>query len=165
MTAQCRTGAAQRHLAKLTPDARSRVQLITADVLQADTPPVDVTVAMNFSYWIFKTREAMRAYFQRVHEHLGDDGIFVLDAFGGSEAHEEGKEKTKYDDFSYIWHQKQVDPVSGTWSATSTTSFLTAHRIKKAFTYEWRFWSLPELSELLLEAGFCPGHRLLGGLR
>jgi hypothetical protein len=26
--------------------------------------------------------------------------------------------------------------------------------IKKAFSYEWRLWSAPEIRELLLEAGF-----------
>ena len=144
----------KRHLAKLAPDARSRVQLITADVRQADTPPADVTVAMNFSYWIFKTRDALRAYFQQVREHLNEDGIFVLDAFGGSEAHEEGKEKTKYDDFTYIWHQKQVDPVSGDLVCHIHYKFPDGSKIKKAFTYKWRFWSLPELREILLEAGF-----------
>jgi hypothetical protein len=26
--------------------------------------------------------------------------------------------------------------------------------MKKAFSYEWRLWTLPEIRELLLEAGF-----------
>jgi len=26
--------------------------------------------------------------------------------------------------------------------------------MKNAFTYEWRLWSLPEIREILLEAGF-----------
>lgn len=142
------------HLAKLTPEARSRVKLITANVLEADTPAVDVTVAMNFSYWTFKTRDEMRAYFKVVHDHLVDDGIFVLDAFGGSEAHEESKEKTKHDGFTYIWHQKKVDPVTGRMLCHIHFKFPDGSRIKKAFTYHWRFWTLPELQELLLEAGF-----------
>ena len=27
--------------------------------------------------------------------------------------------------------------------------------MNKAFTYDWRYWSLPELTELLKEAGFA----------
>jgi len=27
-------------------------------------------------------------------------------------------------------------------------------RMKKAFTYDWRLWTLPEMRELLLDAGF-----------
>ncbi len=144
----------QRHVARLQPEARSRVQLMTADVMQAETPKVDITVAMNFSYWIFKTRDAMRAYFKRVHEHLADDGILVMDAFGGSEAHEESKEKTKHDGFTYIWHQKKVDPVTANMICHIHFKFPDKSRLKKAFSYEWRFWTLPELQELLLEAGF-----------
>ena len=144
----------EHHLAKLRPEARSRVQLVTADVMEANTPKTDITVAMNFSYWIFESRERMRAYFQRVYEHLADDGIFVMDAFGGSEAHEESKEKTKHDGFTYIWHQKKVDPVTARMLCHIHFKFPDGSRIKKAFSYEWRFWTLPELRELLLEAGF-----------
>jgi hypothetical protein len=32
--------------------------------------------------------------------------------------------------------------------------FPDGSKIKKAFTYEWRLWTAPELRELLLEAGF-----------
>ncbi len=144
----------QNHVARLDPEARSRVQLLTADVREAATPPVDIAVAMNFSYWIFETRDALRAYFATVREHLVDDGIFVMDAFGGSEAHEESKEKTKHEGFTYIWHQKKVDPVTGHMVCHIHFKFPDGSRIKKAFSYEWRFWSLPELQELLLEAGF-----------
>ena len=33
-------------------------------------------------------------------------------------------------------------------------SFPDGSKIKKAFTYDWRLWTLPEIRELLLEAGF-----------
>jgi len=144
----------EHHLAKLPPEARSRVKLVTADVLEAETSAVDITVAMNFSYWTFQTRDKLREYFRRVYEHLGADGIFVLDAFGGSEAHEESKEKTKHDGFTYIWHQKKVDPVTGHMLCHIHFKFPDGSRIKKAFSYDWRFWSLPELQEILREAGF-----------
>ena len=32
--------------------------------------------------------------------------------------------------------------------------FPDGSKIKKAFTYEWRLWSAPEIRELLAEAGF-----------
>ncbi len=31
-------------------------------------------------------------------------------------------------------------------------------RMDKAFTYEWRLWMIPEVSELLKEAGFSKVH-------
>jgi hypothetical protein len=33
--------------------------------------------------------------------------------------------------------------------------FPDGSKLKRAFTYEWRIWTLPELRELLLEAGFA----------
>ena len=32
--------------------------------------------------------------------------------------------------------------------------FTNGSRLKRAFTYEWRLWTLPEIRELLGEAGF-----------
>ena len=33
-------------------------------------------------------------------------------------------------------------------------AFPDGSRLKKAFTYDWRLWTLPEIRELLDEAGF-----------
>ena len=41
----------------------------------------DVTVAFNFSYFIFKTRKQLVEYFKKVREGLKDDGVFFLDLF------------------------------------------------------------------------------------
>ena len=133
---------------------RARVRLIRSDVMTADVDPVDLITAFNFSYWIFKTRDQMRAYFSRVREGLKDDGLFFLDIFGGSEAFEETKEKTKHDGFTYIWHQAKYEPVTGNMVCHIHFKFPDKSRIRKAFTYEWRLWTLPELRELLVEAGF-----------
>ncbi|TPW14976.1 MAG: hypothetical protein FD129_982, partial [bacterium] len=32
--------------------------------------------------------------------------------------------------------------------------FRDGSRLRRAYTYDWRFWSLPELKEVMLEAGF-----------
>ena len=34
--------------------------------------------------------------------------------------------------------------------------FPDGSRLKRAFSYEWRLWTLPELREILEEAGFDP---------
>jgi len=34
------------------------------------------------------------------------------------------------------------------------SEFPDGSKINKAFTYEWRFWTLPELQDALMEAGF-----------
>ena len=83
-----------------------------------------------------------------------DDGVFFLDAYGGSDAYKEMRERTKYDDFTYIWDQASFDPITGDMLCKIHFSFPDGSRMKNAFTYEWRLWTLPEIRELLLEAGF-----------
>lgn len=137
------------------PEAdQARVKLLSEDVMTVETEPVDILGAFNFSYWIFKTRDEMRAYFSQVHASLVSDGMFFLDAYGGPEAYEEQKEKTKYKDFTYIWDQAEFEPVTGHALCHIHFKFPDGSRIKKAFSYEWRIWTLPELRELLEEAGF-----------
>jgi hypothetical protein len=122
--------------------------------MTVDTEKVDAVGAFNFSYWIFQTRPLMIQYFERIREALKDDGIFFLDAFGGYESMEEMKEKTKYDGFSYIWEQAKYSPVTGEMICHIHFKFPDKSKLKKAFTYVWRLWTLPEIKELLLEAGF-----------
>lgn len=142
------------HVARLTPGQKSRLSIIQGNVLEVRTPPADLCVAFNFSYWTFKTREQLRAYFVRAREALKSDGLFFLDIYGGPEAHEEREEATEYDDFTYVWDQSRVDPVTGRTVCHIHFKFPDKSRIKRAFTYDWRLWSLPEVRELLAEAGF-----------
>ena len=144
----------RNRLGRLTSEQQARVQLSESNGLTVETPPVDAIGAFNFSYWIFQTRPLMLEYFARVKAALKDDGIFFLDAFGGYESMEEMKEKTKYDDFTYIWEQKRYYPVTGEMECHIHFKFPDKSKLKKAFSYTWRLWTLPEILELLTEAGF-----------
>jgi len=144
----------QHNLNKLEAPERLRVTLMNDDVMTAQTPPVDMLLAMNFSYWVFKDRATLKAYFEAARAALADDGIFFLDCFGGYEAYQRLKEETEYDDFSYVWDQDYYNPINGDLVCHITFKFPDGSKMKRAFTYEWRLWSLPEISELLVEAGF-----------
>jgi len=147
--------ATQHNLGALQPAQRARVRLIEADVTRlAAEVPVDVVLAMNFSYQVFKTRVALREYFTAVHAALDGDGVFFLDAFGGYNAYRELREVTKHKRFDYIWEHARYHPVSGELLCHIHFRFPDGSRIRRAFTYDWRLWTLPELQELLLEAGF-----------
>ncbi len=148
-------GRANR-VGKLDIEDRARVRLIEADVMEVDTPKADVLAAFNFSYFIFDTRDTLRAYFECAHDATNDGGVFFCDMFGGPEAQEEIKEKTKHKKhgFSYIWHQAKFQPDNNFIRCHIHFKFKDGSKIKKAFTYEWRLWSAPEIRELLLEAGF-----------
>jgi len=146
----------QNRLSRLPASDQARVSLIEGDVMSTDTPPVDLMAAFNFSYFIFDTRDKLRAYFERAHAALKDDGVLFVDLFGGPEAQEETREKTKYKKkgFTYIWHQAEFHPVTNFMRCHIHFKFKDGSRIKKAFTYEWRLWSAPEIREVLAEAGF-----------
>ncbi|HET7921133.1 MAG TPA: class I SAM-dependent methyltransferase [Gammaproteobacteria bacterium] len=144
----------EHNLAKLTPAARSRITLLQQDVLKAQTSPVDMLLAFNFSYWIFKDRAVLRKYFRRARAALKQDGLFLLDAYGGSDAYLEMRERDKIGRFTYIWDQADYDPVTSHTTCHIHFAFPDGSRLERAFTYHWRLWTLPELRELLLEAGF-----------
>ena len=146
----------QHRVAKLAAEDQARVSLIESDVMNVETPRVDLLVAFNFSYFIFDTRDKIRAYFKRAYEATKDDGVFFCDLFGGPEAQEETREKTKHKKrgFTYIWHQAEFHPVTNHMRCHIHFKFPDGSRIKNAFTYEWRLYTAPELRDLLLEAGF-----------
>ena len=144
----------ENRLGRLDPEQQQRVRLIEANVLEVETEQVDVVGAFNFSYFIFQQREVMLSYFRKIHATLKDDGVFFLDAFGGYEAFEEMKEKTKHKKFTYIWHQKHYRPVTGEMECHIHFKFPDGSKIKRAFSYTWRLWTLPEIREMLSEVGF-----------
>ncbi len=146
--------ANENHLPTLKATVRSNVKLIRGDVLKVSTPQQDVILAMNFSYWLFKERKLLLAYFRKVRKNLELDGIFFLDCFGGSDAYRELKERTKLDGFTYVWDQAAYNPVNSDISCHIHFHFPDKSKLERAFTYDWRLWTLPEIRELLLDAGF-----------
>jgi len=136
--------------------AEERIQLLQQDVLDASPGSFDVGLAFNFSYWCFKERETLLRYFRGMRAGLAKDGLFFLDAYGGYESHEPDLEEPRKipGGFTYIWHQDVVDPINNHVVNHIHFEFRDKTKLRKAFTYDWRLWSLPELRELLLEAGF-----------
>ena len=139
---------------QLENSMQDRITLLNDDVLTVETQPMDMVVAMNFSYQIFKTRAKLKEYFHRVYEALTDDGVLFLDAFGGYEAFREMEESTEFEDFTYVWDQHRYNPINGDITCLIHFTFPDGSKIKRAFSYHWRLWTLPELQELLIEAGF-----------
>ncbi len=140
--------------APLPGSARSRVSLVESDVLDAPGKNLDLVVAMNFSYWILKDRPTLRNYFKRVRRALAPDGLFLLDAYGGMDAYDTCKETRKINGFTYVWEQADFDPISAHATCHIHFKFRDGSRLNRAFSYQWRLWTLPEIRELLAEAGF-----------
>jgi len=137
-------------------DIESRISLFQKDVCLVTEPKADITCALNFSFCIFKTRDLLRHYFESVLKGLNDDGILILDMFGGTECQDELEEETEMDDYpaTYVWEHANFNPITNDITCHIHFDFDDDSRIEKAFTYNWRLWSLPEINELLTEAGF-----------
>ena len=146
--------ARNNNVNNLSKGRRGRVSLINDNVLTVETEPQDIILAMNFSYWQFRTRAVLKEYFSKVKDSLVEDGVFFLDCFGGYDAFRMLKEKTEYDHFTYVWEQKNYNPVNGEIICNIHFEFPDGSRIKNAFTYCWRLWTIAEIRELLMEAGF-----------
>lgn len=136
-------------------DAASRVTLLQEDVRADRAGKYQLINALNFSYWTFRTRRELGAYFKKVHEALDDEGLFLLDAYGGWESQEPMLEPRKIAaGFTYVWDQHSFDPITHEVVNHIHFEFKDGTKLEKAFTYEWRYWTLPEIRELLEEAGF-----------
>lgn len=142
------------NLEQLDDDQFSRIDLLQENVLEVKTEAADIVLAMNFSYFLFLERGDLLDYFCAVHRSLIDDGIFFLDAYGGYDAPKELQEERECEGFTYIWDQASFNPIDSRMTCHIHFEFPDRSRMEKAFSYDWRLWTLPEIRELLDEAGF-----------
>ena len=147
-----------KHLARLKPEQRKRVKLLEKNVLEKFAHKSDMTIACNFSFFIFKSRDVLRDYFKAAHHALSSKGIFLLEMAGGPGMIKTGREqktmKPGKSKFVYIWDQKSFNPINHDAFYAIHFKLPDGTRMMDAFTYDWRLWTIPELREVLLEAGF-----------
>ena len=142
------------NLSQLDGEQRSRITIVEDDVLRCEPELADIVLAMNFSYYLFLTRRDMLEYFRNVHAGLIDDGILFLDAYGGYDAPREIVEERECEGFNYVWEQASFNPIDSRMDCHIHFEFPDKSRMDKAFSYHWRLWTLPEIRDLLAEAGF-----------
>ena len=118
-------------------------------------PRADLIAALNFSFCVFKQRAVLRRYFERAHAGLADDGLLILELFGGTKAIDTDEEIRDLDDYLYIWEQESFNPINNEILCYIHFHFEDNSKIDRAFTYDWRLWSIPELKDLLEEVGFA----------
>lgn len=146
--------ARQRNLVPHAARLRGRMKLIHGDVLEARHTRADVVCAMNFSFCVFKERAQLKRYLEAVRAGLGDEGLLFLELYGGTGAVDVVEEERELDGFTYVWEQKRFDAITHETLCYIHFKFPDGSRLERAFTYDWRLWSIPELRELLLEAGY-----------
>ncbi|MEM9354007.1 MAG: class I SAM-dependent methyltransferase [Planctomycetota bacterium] len=153
----------EQNLSRLSDHQRGRVTLLEDDVRSSNGSRFDVLAAQNFSFWLFKTRREVVEYFKDARANLKPEGVFVLDMMGGGACYEEGNvDKRRVGKgkkaFWYEWEQSSFDPITRDASMCIHFRFQDGSRLDRAFEYHWRFWTLPEVLEMLEEAGFSESH-------
>lgn len=144
----------KHHLAKLDKAAQKRVSYILDNVLNVETPKVDVCFAFNFSYFIFKERSELLKYFKAAREALNDDGVFFIDLFGGPDSQTEMTDIIKHDGFKYYWECQKFNPINNHCRFAIHIKRKGEKKRKDIFVYEWRMWVMSELRDIMSEAGF-----------
>ena len=132
-----------------------RLRLVRADVRRGPRGPFDAIIAFNFSWQVFHTREALRGYLAAARRALAPGGVVLLDVFGGWEAQRPLRERRRLrGGATYVWDQESYDPITHRLRCSIHFELPGGRRLRQAFRYDWRLWTIPELSELLREAGF-----------
>ncbi len=171
--------AVDRDPAVLERARHGRVATVAVDVRDAGRLrglKADVVFAGNFSIGYLHTRGELLAYLRVARERVGDRGVFVCDTYGGASAFVPGVVERahrvpagRYPGVAdgsrvlYSWEQREADPLTG--RVRDVLHFRLESPGKdgpeivgewpEAFVYEWRLWSVPELREAMLEAGFA----------
>lgn len=151
-----------RHYQKLTPHQKKRVDWKQQNVMTVSKEKVDVIGAGNFSFFVFKEREQLLRYFRAALKSLKKDGILALELAGGAGFIKSGREQRTYrgkglGKYTYYWDQKDFDPITHHGSyAIHFKARGVMH--KDCFTYDWRIWTIPELKDALIDAGFKEAH-------
>ncbi|KAH9659944.1 hypothetical protein KPL70_024048 [Citrus sinensis] len=99
-------------------------------------------------------------YFKHVlHALSKKGGIFVMDLYGGTSSEQKLRLQRRFANFTYVWEQAEFDIIE-----RKTRISLHFHlqkeqkKLRHAFSYNWRLWSLPEIKDCLEEAGFRSVH-------
>lgn len=134
-------------------------------VTAATAPRADLLSVLNFSIGYLHTRAALRRYFEHARHALDVRGVLVLNTFGGADALVPHSDRhavvpgagSALAPFDYLWETRSYDACSARIDCRIHFEWADAggvRRIDDAFRYDWRLWTLPELTETLREAGF-----------
>lgn len=144
-----------------------RLERIEGDARAATDPArhaADVIFVGNFSIGEIHERADLVRYLARSRDRLRTGGVFVCDTYGGPSAFRVGAvERSHWVEsgvrIRYVWEQREADPFTARVVCAMHFRLERGGEIfesfEDAFVYRWRLWSVPELREGMLEAGFA----------
>lgn len=142
------------YLSQLSEDQRSRVTTLERDVLVRYSKRSDIICALNFSYFAFQERATLLTYLRACRASLKRDGLMVVDTFGGSQHHEPSLDVKRLPGLTYYFEQEHFDPINNRTRFSLHFRPKGSRTKRKAFTYDWRMWSIPEIRDAMQDAGF-----------
>lgn len=149
------------HLPQLPKDRQRKIKIVRGNVMHVTQPKVDVIAAFNFSYYIFKQRNDLLRYFKACHKSLRPGGMMVLDAVGGTEMMEDNLERRRARvgkfKYTYVWEQTHYNVIDHSAEYYIHFELDNGRKIKRAFHYDWRMWGIPEVLDVMADAGFKEG--------
>jgi SAM-dependent methyltransferase len=143
-----------RYLPTLSDDELGRLQLVEGDAIATETERVDVILAANLSFCVYKRRSELREYLSRCFQRLAPGGIVVLEICGGPEILLRGADRDDSDGVTAVWDQESINQLTNEAVSRIHFEFSDGTRLERAFTFDWRVWSTAELRELLHDSGF-----------
>jgi len=156
---------ARTHRVSRMREHSSRLKLLRADVRSVTRPQVDVVAAYNYSFFVFKQRPDLMDYFRSARRSLRRGGLFFTTAFAGTGAMGTLTETTRIaasnsvdgeriPPFTYVWEQKRFNALDHDILCYIHFRLQGGRWMRRAFTYDWRLWTVPEIRDAMLEAGF-----------
>jgi len=156
---------ARTHRLPYVREAARRVRLVRGDVRLPRRPAVDVACALNFSWWVFHERAQLLRYLRAARAGLRPGGVLVMNLFGGNSAErlltertrkraENAPDGTMLPPFTYVWEHARFNAVDRRLLAYIHFELRDGRRLRRAFTYDWRMYTVPELGDAVREAGF-----------
>ncbi|KAJ1928718.1 hypothetical protein IWQ60_001818 [Tieghemiomyces parasiticus] len=123
-------------------------------------PAVHIVSCLNYSLFYFHRRTQLVEYLRRCYANLCPFGIVVADAFGGSRAmYDLPTVKTRrFANFTYHFEYRTFDLLTNVGRYMIHFEFADGSWKRQAFTYLFRLYSLVEIREAMLEAGFQQVH-------
>jgi len=151
------------HYKTLNSEQKKRIEILKQNVISVTMKKADIVAACNFSFYIFKERNTLVDYFRKALASLTPGGVFILEMAGGPGFIEKDKERRtvksdKFGKFQYMWHQKSFNPITHDGLYSINFKFPDGSKVKDAFVYDWRVWTLPEIFDAMRDAGFVDPH-------
>jgi hypothetical protein len=147
---------AEHHTQNTPTKIVDKVQLIHGDVMKDHGLKPHVICALNFSYFFIKDRLTLKKYFQACKKSLSKNGILILDAFGGPEYQMPNSDRRRNSEqkFTYWWDVESFDAISHNIKCHIHYKRDGESIRRNVFNYDWRLWSIPEITDVLRESGF-----------